>query len=478
MTKICEHANRLSALLRRGVMAILGSEGLFLVVMLLFNGVLNTDIFLGSGNWTGPLREYIVMPWAGLLLGMYLMREKRRGGIDTWMAGLLVLWLVVPFSLRFGTEYFTMYSTFGYAICFFVFYASVCSRDAVGRGRQLDVACAGVGLISIVLGGALLYCAWTGKVFYSYEDTQYFGVVKGQLQHAMHYNVTGRMALTCMMVSLVGLCRSRKKAAAAYYLLGVLIMALVVVLTQSRTVRYAMLAALALGTWNILAEHLPVKKALVRHGAALACAAVVLLGGYKLCTVITDAALAHYAGAPSKVAQMVVPSAVAEDETASETKKAEKPIKARKAGSSTFSDRTNIWKNVFKNWKDNPKHMLLGNGSGRTKWLLAEGTIHEKAGFVEAHNAYLHFAAEFGLIGFALLAVFMGSMVPAALRVLFAKGKRRMPGGCALCMLVLSILITGMMEIEPLDVMMPMSMTLFFALGQLVGAGRELKEEK
>lgn len=475
MTRLCERADALAALVRRCVLATLGSEGLFLVVMLLFNGVLNTQIFLNSAREIGLVRDYIVMPWSGLLLGMYLMREKRHSGIDTWAPGLLVMWLAVPFMMRFGAEYGTLYSLFGYTISFFVCYASVSDRDAVTRGYQLDTVCAGVGLLSIVLGGALLYCAWTGEVFYSYVDTEHFGVIKGQLQHAAHYNMTAMLALVCTMTCIVGLCRSKKKPLAAFYLLGAVIMTLVVVLTQSRTARYAMLAAYALGTWNALGEYLPIRRTLMRHGAALAVAAVVLVGGFKLCTVITDAALAHYAGAPSKVAQMIVPSAAAEDEAAKAVEKAEKPLKARKAGSSTFSDRTNIWKNIFKNWKENPRHMLIGNGSGRTMWLIAENTIHESRGYVKAHNAYLHFAAEFGLIGFAMLAVFMGSMVPAVLRVFFARGKKRVPGGCALCMLVVSILITGMMEIEPLDILTPMCLVLFFALGQLVGMGRDIK---
>lgn len=473
MMKLYERANRLGALGHKCLWAIVSSEGLYLAVMMLFFGVLNTDVFMTRQHIIWPVKDYVVMPWAGVLMGCYLAREKKRGGLDIWALALLVAWIAVPFIMRFGTEHFTMYSTFGYALCFFVFYASVCERDAKGRARQLDAACAGYCLIALVLGGALLYCAWTGKVYYSYSDTQHFGVINGQLQHAMHYNLTGRVSLLCTMMCLVGLCRSAKKPYALFYLAGMVIMALVVVLTQSRTVRYAMLAAFALGTWNGLAAYLPVKKWWLRHAVAVACAAVVLVGGYKLSSMITDAALRHYAGQPSVMLEAVLPSAIAEEET---TKAEPKAIKARDAGNATFSDRTNIWKNIFKNWKANPKHMLIGNGSGRTKWMVTENTIHESVGFAEVHNAYLHFAAEFGLIGFGLLLVFALCVVPPALRVFFATGEKRMPGGCALCLLLISILATGMMEIEPLDGMTNMCMVMFFALGQLAGAGRDMKE--
>jgi len=162
-----EHANKLGVKLRRVFVSLLGSEGLFLAVMMLFNGVLSTDYFLTKLQFITPFTDYVLIPWSGLLLGMYLMRENRRGGLSVWALALLVLWLAVPFSMRFGTDYFTMYSTYGYAICFFVFYASVMGRDAIGRERQLDIACAGVCLIAIVLGGTLLYCAWTGELLYA-----------------------------------------------------------------------------------------------------------------------------------------------------------------------------------------------------------------------------------------------------------------------------------------------------------------------
>lgn len=484
MMRLYQQANRLGALLYKGLKAMVSSEGLYLAVLMLFQGVLNTDVFMTHQHVIYPVKDYLVLPWSGVMMGAYLVRDKKRGGLDIWTLVLLIAWIAVPFIMRFGTEYFTMFSVYGYALSFFVFYASVCERDSRSRGHQLDAACAGACVISIALGGMLLYCAATGRVFYSYWDTQYFGVVNGQLQHAMHYNVTGRMALVCTLMCLTGLCRSARKPWAVFYLAGMVIMALVVVLTQSRTVRYAMLAVFALGTWNGLSEYLPVKKWLLRQAMALACAAVVLVGGYKLCGRITDAALAHYATLPATGGEEafsgidIIASAIAEEETVEPAEEAAQepaePLKARGAGDATFSDRTNIWKNVFKNWKSNPWHMLIGNGPGRTRWMVAENTIHESLGFADVHNAYLYFAAEFGLIGFALLALFMLLLLPPALRVFFARGKRRMPGGCALCMLVLSILATGMMETDPLDSMTVMCLVLFFALGQIAGAGRDM----
>lgn len=472
--KLYERADRLSALLRKCLLAMVASEGLYLALMMLFIGVLSTDVFMTSGHLIGPMKDYVMTPWSGALLGIYLAREKRNSGWDIWAITLLMLWLIVPFVIRFGAEYFTMSTAFNYALCFYVLYASVRQSDAQRRARQLDVACAGFCLLSIALGGALLYCAWTGKVFYSYWDTQYFGVVNGQIQHATHYNCTAMLAIVCTMMCLTGLCRSSKKPYAVIYLLGTVIMVLVVVLTQSRTARYALLGTFAVGAWNAAAAYLPVKKWWLRQAAAIACAAVVLVGGYKLSGVITDAALRHYAGAASPIAEAIVPTAIAEEEA---TQESAVPLQARsQKADSTFSDRTNIWKNLFNYWKDNPKYMFIGNGASKTQWLIHKGTIHEERGSIAMHNAYLHFAGDFGLIGFGVLAVFMMLILPSVLRVFFAGREKRMPGGCALCMLVLACLATGMMESSPLEALTPMCMALFFALGQLCGAGRDMKK--
>ena len=476
MTRLCERANRLSELVRRCLLAIVASEGLFLAMQILFYDVLNTDVFMAKAHILSPVRTYVMMPWTGALLGIYLAREKKKIGLDTGLLVLLELWLIVPFVMRFGTENATMNAAYGYAMSFFILYASVRESDTARRARQLDIACAGFSLLSIVVGGMLLYCVATGKTYCSYWDTIHFGMVNGQLWHGRHYNVTAMLAQVCMMMSVVGVCRSKRIPAALLHLLGAIIMALAVVLTQSRTSRYAMLAVFALGTWNGMAEYLPIRCKWLRQGAAIVCAMFVLVGGYKLCGVITNVALAHHAGQPTQVLEVMLPSAIAEE--GQEAEQAAQVEARDQKPDATFSDRTNIWKNVFKNWKNNPKHMLIGNGMSRSQFLNAKGTIHESVGAVGAHNAYLQFASDFGWIGFGLMALFMLSVVPSAWRVFFAHGEKRVPGGCALCMLVIAILATGMMEDAPLEPMTTMNRVLFFALAQIQGMGNDLKKAK
>ena len=471
MKKLFERADALDAWLRRCLLAAISSEGLFLAIMFLFNGVFNTDLFMAVRYLLAPLEQYVLRPWAGAMLALFLVGKKNGRCLDTWPLVLVSLWLLLTFAFRFGTEVSTMEPWLNYTICFFVLYGSVRQAGTAHRERQMDIACFGIALISLAVGIALLYCAWTGRTFFSYSDTVYFGVVKGQLQHATHYNTTGMFALSCVMFCVLGLSRSKSVPSALYYLAAAAVMALVVVLTQSRTARYAMLAAFAVGVWSELGDRLRIGRTALRHAAALACAGAVLVGGYALCTLVTDAALAHYAGKPIPEAEMFVPSAFAQEETDGEAE----PMQARAAIDATFSYRTNIWKNVFKNWKNEPKYMLIGNGFGRSQWLVTEGTVHESAGHSSIHNAYLQFAADYGVLAFGLLALFLLTIVPSALRVFFARGAARVRGGSALCMAVVAALMTGMMESAPLEAMTPMNMMLFFALAQLMAAGREMR---
>lgn len=470
MKKLFERADALDTWLRRCLLAVISSEGLFLAIMFLFNGVFSTDLFMAVRYLLAPLEQYVLRPWAGAMLALFLVGRKN-GCLELWPLALVALWLLATFAFRFGTEVSTMEPWLNYTICFFVLYGSVRQADTAHRERQMDIACFGIALISLAVGGALLYCAWTGRTFFSYSDTVYFGVVKGQLQHATHYNTTGMFALSCVMFCVLGLSRSKSVPAVLYYLAAAAVMALVVVLTQSRTARYAMLAAFAVGVWSELGDRLRIRRTALRHAAALACAGAVLVGGYVWCSLVTDAALAHYAGKPVPEAEMFVPSAFAQGEADDSTE----PMQARPALNATFSDRTNIWKNVFKNWKNEPKYMLIGNGYGRSQWLVTEDTIHESYGHSSIHNAYLQFAADYGVLAFGLIALFLLMIVPSALRVFFARGAARLRGGSALCMAVVAALITGMMESAPLEAMTPMNMMLFFTLAQLMAAGRETR---
>ena len=138
---------------------------------------------------------------------------------------------------------------------------------------------------------------------------------------------------------------------------------------------------------------------------------------------------------------------------------------------STFSDRTTIWKNVLKSWRKEPKMMLIGNGVGHTGSKIVEGTIHEESGAVAVHNTYLQWAADFGLIGFALEAVFLVIALRQALHAFLAKERER--SALVLIMTAAAALAVGMMESTTLGAMTPINLVFMFSLAQLAGMSRE-----
>ena len=202
---------------------------------------------------------------------------------------------------------------------------------------------------------------------------------------------------------------------------------------------------------------------------------------------MTDCAMKHFArvqsgeGGESPAADVLVALGM--------TDAAQEPLppqaqdaQARDAVDATFSDRTTIWANLFALWRENPRHLLIGNGIGRTGSRIVAGTIHEAAGAVQVHNTYLQHTADFGLIGSALLALFFLTILRPVLRVFFAAGERHRPGYMPLCMLVIACLATGMMESAPLGALTTMNLMLFFVLALLASRGEALdalvKEER
>ena len=144
--------------------------------------------------------------------------------------------------------------------------------------------------------------------------------------------------------------------------------------------------------------------------------------------------------------------------------------KARPAVDATLSGRTEIWANIFRMWQENPKNLLIGNGVGRTGSIVVQGTSQESLGAIALHNTYFQFIADYGLIGFGMLLVFFLLILGRCVRALL-RGGAELSGILPMCMLVLAILATGLMESAPLGEMTPMNVVLFFALGVLVPRG-------
>jgi len=247
-------------------------------------------------------------------------------------------------------------------------------------------------------------------------------------------------------------------------------------LTQSRTSRIAILAGLAVTAYGCVAAWIKNPSVLIRQAAGILCAAVVFVGGYFSSGVLIEKAVEHYNGGfRSEAVFTLVETAVAEEALA---EPAVRPSAAGVVveGTASFFDRMNIWKNLFELWRGNPKYLLIGNGIGRTGSQIIKGTFQEHLGAVAVHNTYLQLLADFGIVGGTIMLAFFAVVAWHALRVFYARGSRRVPGGRALCGMVMAILITGMMESQPLGANTPMNMMLYYALAILCAEGKALKK--
>lgn len=502
--------NKGLASIRRLLYSLASNEGLFVFAAFLSAGVLGMDPMGWYREQTNAFQNYIVVPWGMALCLLRLYKrtqseEKER--FDIAVLFVLLAWIVVPFAIRFGMTFNNTTSWHGYAVVYFGVYALTSEETAKRREQLFDTACMIFGLFSLVFGGVLLYTAWMVQAFGEGIGGYAFGICDGMfLCSGVHYNTTGMLAVCCTMLCLAGLDRSKNVVIRALYALAAGMMMAVIVLTQSRTARYSLVAALAIGAYGLIAMSKGQKRALIRHAAGLAGACVVLAASYGAATLLSNAALAHYddvraarsTKAPVALAEEKLtaeeatlsepvleeieaaggdaptgapePEKLAVEETAAPSADALVP---REPVDATLSGRTDIWKNLVRLWREEPEYLLIGNGPGRTGSRVVQGTIHEENGGVALHNTYLQYIADFGLVGFAFKVIFLLSILGPALRVFFAQREKRR-GYLALCMLVAASLLTGMMESAPLGGMTPMNVALYFALALLTAKGREI----
>ena len=520
---------------REGLISILENESLFLLAAFLLRGILFVDPLKWHMEALTHLYTYLLCPWGGMLIGFRLFRIRSgqtKAGMEMPILLLLFAWIVFPMMFRFGPTFNNSVTDIGYAIVFFGIYASIRERPEEVRRKLFFEMCLLFSILAMIWGGLLLYCAFTGTNFGKETGGILFGVQEGILYAGVHYNSTGMMATGCLFMS-IGL--SERSGHSLLRIAGILSsvpMVLVIILSQSRSCRYAMLIAFAFGAF-VRVLFVPFKNRLFQKGVAVVCGAAVLIGGYLLASVITDLALMHYeklsaeqAGTMGTIEHKDVSfvnleaknigsisnvkieeferlsttfTEILENKSTEETiqlcgernvpkrnlhveankmlfvsnAKAEGKMtgQARAAVDATFSDRTNVWRNLFDLWRSDPWKMFIGRGVGNTGSLIAHDTTHEADGTAAVHNTYLQFVADFGLIGFILQIAFFIVILPSSLRGLATGIRKPTNGNLSMGMMVVAIFAIGVMESAPLGQMTPTNLMLYTALAFLIADG-------
>lgn len=536
------------SLIRDIMLAVFGNEALFLIVAFLYATLGDNAIAAWYREPVSLLYGYIVIPWGAALCLLRLQRraaslEPARADVVTLFV--LYLWILVPFAIRFGFTGKNATAWYGYAVMFFGIYASISERKQ--REREMLMATMSVlsAVFAYVFCGALLFCAWSGTIYAADLGPFGFGAVEGWLCSGVHYNITGMIVISLCMMCVMGVGYYRNILLKLFCLIPAVMSMAVIVLSQSRTSRYALLAVMAAAAFD------GVRRALCRRNvaagllAAVLAGAVVLGGGYWGADRMTRAAIAHYnqlaydaalqaALAEQAEAQQAEPSAeetmAAEEPTepSAEEMTAEAPVEpsaeeapeaqptepsaeeapvesvepsteevseasveaaaepavpeiqisevqARVLANTdgSFSNRTDIWRAVFMLWRDNPKMMMIGNGANQTGHKI--GQYISWTDGVAVHNAYLQWAADFGLIGLVPQIVFLAIAVWQTIRVFFASKRPR--GALGLCMMAFAGLLIGMMESATLSAMLPINLMFMFALAQLSAMSRDIAKK-
>lgn len=523
------------SLIRDIMLAVFGNEALFLIVAFLYATLGDNAIAAWYREPVSLLYGYIVIPWGAALCLLRLQRraaslEPARADVVTLFV--LYLWILVPFAIRFGFTGKNATAWHGYAVMFFGIYASISERKQ--REREMLMATMSVlsAVFAYVFCGVLLFCAWSGTIYAADLGPFGFGAVNGLLCSGVHYNITGMIVISLCMMCVMGVGYYRNILLKLFCLIPAVMSMAVIVLSQSRTSRYALLAVLAAAAFD------GVRRALCRRNvaagllAAVLAGAVVLGGGYWGADRMTRAAIAHYnqlaydaalqaALAEQAEAQQAEPSAeettAAEEPTepsaeeapveAAEPSAEEAPeaqptepsaeevseasveataepavpeiqiseVQARELANTdgSFSNRTDIWRAVFMLWHDNPKMMMIGNGVNQTGHKI--GQYISWTDGVAVHNAYLQWAADFGLVGLVPQIVFLAIAVWQTIRVFFASKRPR--GALGLCMMAFAGLLIGMMESATLNAMLPINLMFMFALAQLSAMSRDIAKK-
>ena len=305
--------------IRGALLSIAQNESVFLFVAFVSYSFLSTNVLAWYADSIAAFNRFVVLPWGGALCLLRLCRAQERKlepHADIRFLVLLYAWIVVPFGIRFGLTAINANDWFHCMVAFFGVYALITEETVQRREMLLDVAGALFAALSFVMGALLLYCAFTVQTFGTELSETPFGIYENMyfLSAGFHYNTTGMFAVCCTLMSLLGVVRRRHPLAKLAHLIPSLMMAAVVVLSQSRTARYSMLGAWAVGCYGVVAGSTTIPKKSLRQLAAVAAGVAVLVGGYMGAAVMTDSAIRHYESVLSgKKEASVFASAVAEE---------------------------------------------------------------------------------------------------------------------------------------------------------------------
>ena len=154
--------------------------GLFVFTAFFVTGTLCMEPMAWYRTQIDLVNQYVVLPWG---MALCLLRlERRRNALndatrrDVQALFALLLWIVVPFVLRFGITFNNVGAWYNHTVVYFGIYAFLSEMDGQEREKTFDLFVLLCGVMTFILSGALLYCEATATTIYAGAQSIGFGL--------------------------------------------------------------------------------------------------------------------------------------------------------------------------------------------------------------------------------------------------------------------------------------------------------------
>ena len=415
-------------------MYMLGLAEPFLAECLVLFGIPNVEYYQDT------FRNLRILSMTGLVVYLWMARpgEKRPAPAAFWVLTAGFAWIVLRFLL--DSELFLRCGPGGVwdraFEAWFLYFpcALLLTKEELSRCVRFLAVIWGVSVgAAAVLG---IYCAATNSHYYTPAGTvigirEYDGVYR--LWLTSYPTVSAEQLLITAAFAMLALFMAKRNWQKLCF--GILLAPLFVALglTDGRTAMaaFGLMAAVAVFVGML---RLPMKRGVLRYGAGLAAALLTVALVYGACgrvsgwfRVNADALpegsrrTAALTQAEDRILLAAVNDAADMPKLSFLMAPAQEGITIHRQIEGTLSGRTQLWSCVLKALANNDQNMLL---VGRTPRDYEE--ILQSYGFPDTqrhvHNIYLQVLMEWGLPGFAVMAVFLALLAIAAFRLMLRDG--------------------------------------------------------
>lgn len=383
-------------------------------------------------DWSKSLLFFCLMPFQMCLVYRVIKNRKLHKTGMFRIATVFLLWMFFTYLVndRWYAEGLIVLQAM--LMCWYAALFVPEETGLQGIGRELF----GIGMISIVCYLPFMLQAmlsvYTGKLMKVPFDPNPIGIqtagnVADRIRIMMHPNYTARFAVFNILFSVYGALTRKKKGFHIFLTFVILLNALILAHTQSRTC-YITLGA-ALGMIAFRGVFLSVKK----KGLRLAAAALALILVFFAIVYGMNGVLKLDVAAAKRTSGASQEQIVYRDHNAD--------VDMFEAN---MSSRDKIWKSALDYLKNNPKCLLVGIGSRKTNDVLGqESNLLER---YNVHSSYLNVLAHLGIPGVLMVILFLLMLVRPAWTALMLPGTAESRGLFMLPVLLVTLLLMGFTE--------------------------------